>query len=114
MQYKSGGNSLYPRVRSNEVCIFDPVVDPDKLKVNDIVFCEVQPDNRFFAHLIKTIEWVKWDRPRTAASARARRTELRKKFTIGNMSGYVNGYCFEEHIYGQLVEAVTPIGGASA
>ena len=107
VQYKSGGNSLYPLVHANDSCLFAPVVNPDTLKVGDIVFCEVQPGNRFFAHLIKTIEWenCKVD-PRTAASARARRTEPRRKFTIGNISGHINGHCFEEHIYGRLVEVV--------
>ena len=103
VEYKSGGNSLSPRVKWNETCLFEPVVDTDKLKVNDIVFCEVQPGNRFFAHLILDIELVNRDFPRTAASARKRRTELRRKFIIGNNKGIINGHCFDEHIYGLLV-----------
>ena len=93
VQYKSGGNSLYPLVHANDSCLFAPVVNPDTLKVGDIVFCDVQPGNRFCAHMIKTIECT-----RTAVSAR--------RFIISDRSGHVNGHCFDEHIYGRLVEVV--------
>ena len=96
VQYKSGGNSLYPFVHANDSCLFEPVVNPDELKVNDIVFCEVQPGDRFFAHLIHKIEWVTWDNP----------LDFRRRFTIGDIGGHVDGYCFDEHIYGRLVEVV--------
>jgi len=90
VQYKSGGNSLYPVVHANDSCLFEPVANPEELKVNDIVFCEVQPGDRFFAHLIHKIEWV--------AGFRC--------FAIGDIDGNGDGHCFNEHIYGRLVEVV--------
>ena len=56
----------------------------------DIVFCEVQPTRRFYAHLVKTKEWsddwgcwVYW---------------------ISNLKGRVNGWCRIEHIHGKLFQ----------
>ena len=50
--YRSSGWSLYPRAYSNDQCHFDPVSPPDEVRHNDVVFCEVQPGDRFFAHLV--------------------------------------------------------------
>ena len=48
VQYKSSGGSLYPWVVSGDCCRFEPVYDCNDLRVNwDVVFCEVQPYNRF-------------------------------------------------------------------
>ena len=90
MQYKSAGNSLFPLVHANDSCLFEPVANPEELKQGDVVFCEVQPGDRFFAHLIHKIEWEAWFRV----------------FTIGDIDGNVNGHCFDEKIYGRLVEVV--------
>ena len=94
-QYQSTGQSLWPRVKSGDCCFFEPVLDPDLLKLNDIVFCQVQPSERFFAHMITE---MKVD---PAASAKNRRA-----WTIGNINGHVNGWCYDRHIYGRMVECV--------
>ena len=85
--YRSSGWSLYPRVHSNDQCHFDPVSSPDEVRHNDVVFCEVQPGDRFFAHLVsrKWLEDGEW------------------YFTISNMKGRQNGWCSMKHIYGRLV-----------
>ena len=102
-QYRSSGNSLYPRVWSGDCCLFEPVFDCKNLKEGDIVFCEVQRGNRFYAHKILSI---RWDHS-TAASAH---TEWRRVFTIGNNRNppRENGWCFDEHMYGRLVEVLAP------
>jgi hypothetical protein len=88
--YRSSGWSLYPRVHCNDQTIYDPVTSDDQVQVGDIVFCQVQPYDRFFAHLVKEKNW------RNAAWC----------FIISNIAGYVNGWCFIEHIYGRLVEVL--------
>ena len=49
--YRSSGNSMWPTVKSGDLCEFapfPPAASAEHIKVGDIVFCEVQPGNRFF------------------------------------------------------------------
>ena len=55
--YRSSGWSLCPRVRSNDQTTYEPVTSADMVQVDDIVFCQVQRSNRFYAHLVKRKEW---------------------------------------------------------
>ena len=71
----------------------DPVTDPDEIDEGDIVFCEVQPGNRFYAHLVKVKEFD------------CMREEW--KFTISNISGRESGWAYMETIYGKLVSVMT-------
>jgi hypothetical protein len=89
--YRSSGWSLYPRVHSNDQTTYEPVTSADQVQVDDIVFCEVQPGDRFYAHLVKRKEWMV-----------ARGGEW--CYTISNAEGRENGWCRLKHIYGRLVE----------
>ncbi len=55
--YRSSGWSLCPRVRSNDQTTYEPVTSADMVQVDDIVFCQVQSSNRFFAHLVSSKDW---------------------------------------------------------
>ena len=55
--YRSSGNSLKPRVCSGDQCCFVPVTHDAEVKVNDIVFCEVQPGDRFYVQKVKQKFW---------------------------------------------------------
>ena len=55
--YRSSGWSLCPRVRSNDQTTDEPVTSADIVQVGDIVSCEVQPANSFYAHMLKRKEW---------------------------------------------------------
>ena len=84
--FRSSGNSLWPRVQSGDSCIYEPITNHDLIQLEDIVFCEVQPGNRFYAHVVKRIgEW-----------------EGKRYFTIANIKGRENGWCYDEHVYGKL------------
>ena len=91
MQYRSTGNSLKPLVWSGDVTMWEPVTDHSQLVVGDIVFCAVQPNDRYFGHAIHKIEKylgvTYWH--------------------IGNLKTppNINGWCGKEHIFGQLYEA---------
>ena len=88
--FRSSGWSLYPRVCSGDSCTYQPVANADdEIQEEDIVFCEVQPGNRFCAHIVRKIEDL----------------EGRRCFTIANYAGREIGWCYSEHIYGKLIQA---------
>ena len=56
------------------------------------MFCRVQPKGYYYAHLVHT---KKWD-AQTASG----------KFWISNLKRHINGYCYMEHIFGKLIQAL--------
>jgi hypothetical protein len=90
VQYRSTGNSLAPVVYSGDVTMWEPVTDHSELVVGEIVWCSVQPGNRYYGHAIHTIgDW--YGKP---------------FWEIGNLKEppNINGWCYAEHIYGVLME----------
>ena len=91
--YRSSGQSMWPIVKSGDLCEFAPFpagsTVAESIEVRDIVFCEVQPHNRFVAHFVLEKKWDKY--------------RQQHKCIIGNKDGYVNGHCFMETIYGKLI-----------
>ena len=85
--YRSSGWSLWPRVGSGDQCTYEPVTSADDVRKTDIVFCQVQPGDLFYAHLVshKWFQDGKW------------------YFSISNLNGWLNGWCAIEHIYGRLI-----------
>ena len=93
VQYRSSGNSLFPIVHSNDVCMYEPVLRPETIREGDIVFCEVQPGDRIYAHKVHRIYWDNFIR----------------YFDIGNNHDPppgINGWCQDHHIYGRLIKVV--------
>ena len=92
--FRSSGNSMWPRVHSNDQTTFEPVTIVEQVQVDDIVFCEVQPGDRFYAHIVKRKAWD---------------TEMEGGawvFTISNIRGRENGWCAMKHIYGKMTQCV--------
>ena len=85
--YRSSGWSLYPRVWPNDQCTYEPVTSADEVQEDDIVFCQVQPGDRFYGHLVS----CKWFQ------------DGEWYFTISNLQGRSNGWCSIKHIYGRLI-----------
>ena len=85
--YQTSDWSLWPRVWPNNQCTYAPVTSADNVNIHDIVFCEVQPGDRFYAHLV----WCKWFQEGEWYS------------TISNLQGRSNGWCSIKHIYGRLI-----------
>ena len=50
----SGGTSLQPLVWSGDTCIINPIIPGvnSKIQAGDIVFCQVQPCDRYYIHLV--------------------------------------------------------------
>jgi hypothetical protein len=85
--FRSSGGSLWPRVHSGDSCTYAPVNVLSQIGLDDVVFCAVQPGNRFMAHVVKKIFAY----------------EGRWCCTISNLVGRENGWCEMEHIYGKLI-----------
>ena len=98
--YRSSGWSLYPRISSNDAITLTPVTCEEQIRCNsgpdktdgDIVFCEVQPNDRFYAHLVKEKYWSE------------EYGSGRYVYTISNLSGRPNGWCYFQHIYGKVTQ----------
>ena len=88
--YRSSGNSLQPMVASGDRCVYTPVKLDSEVAVRDVVFCEVQDGDRFYAHLVSKKEWNQWDEC--------------FYFWISNLKGRTNGWCHIKHIYGKLID----------
>jgi len=88
VEFRGGGNSLHPRIKSGECCKYEPVFKHDDIKVKDIVFCQIK--GRFWGHMVKKKTFV------------GGRDEY--EYTISNIHGWENGTCALEHIYGKVVD----------
>ena len=100
--YPSSGNSMWPLVQSGDFCTVHPLQavtadmgracipkeesNPD---VGDIVFCLVQPQHQYYAHIVIDKQWDRYRKEH--------------KYWIGGIRQNYNGYCFREHIFGILV-----------
>ena len=102
VQFRSSANSLTPMVCSGDVTVWAPIADHASLVVGDVVFCAVQPGDRFYAHMIHYIgDW-----------------HGTKYWNIGNMKNppHINGWCAAEHIFGRLMEvsSIQPITSSTS
>ena len=90
--YRSSGWSLFPKVCSNDLCIYVPVNFDDQVQERDIVFCQVQPSGFFYAHLVL---WKEWHYDAHAW-----------KYWVSNLKQRINGYCFVKGMYGKLSQVL--------
>ena len=56
------------------------------------MFCRVQPKRYYYAHLVHTKMWNDTDR--------------QWQFWISNLERHINGYCYTEHNFGKLIQAL--------
>ena len=101
--YKSSGNSMWPLVQAHDACTFHPIQavtateelfaiqkEESEIDVGDIVFCQVQPSNLYYGHIVLTKkQCVRRNKP---------------IYWIGNIQQRCNGWCYREHILGVLVK----------
>ena len=79
-------------MRSNDQCTYELVSTDDEVSQGDIVFCQVQPADTFYAYHAKKKEvWGGTGK---------------YSYTIANLKGRENGWCYIEHIYGRLAEVL--------
>ena len=63
--------------------------EASEIGVGDIVFCEVQRSQQYYAHIVLDVERSVY--------------HLEPKYWIGNIQRQRNGWCYREHIFGVLV-----------
>ena len=85
IKYRSSGWSMWPQIHGNDECSYEPVKRDKEVEQDDIVFCQVQPSNQYYAHKVL---WKEYD-------------DQKQKwyYEIGNMRVRSNGWCNIEHIY---------------
>ena len=88
MQFRGGGNSLHPRIKSGECCKYQPVFKHEDVKEKDIVFCQIK--GRYWGHMVKKKTFVGGEKEYV--------------YTISNIKGHVNGTTELEHIYGKVID----------
>ena len=66
--YRQSGWSLWPKVHSNDLCCYIPVRFEEQILVDDVVFCLVQTQNRYYAHLVKRRSGTTWSKSRGSGS----------------------------------------------
>ena len=104
--YKSSGNSMWPLVQSGDACWFHPIQavtakdasihkEASEIDVGDIVFCQVQPSQHHYAHIVLSVE----------------DHHQEPKYWIGNIERHKNGWCLRKHIFGILVNVQQWWGG---
>ena len=99
VQFKSNGVSLEPLVMSGETVHLVPR-SPDvncNIRPGDIVFCHVQPNWRYYVHLV----WQTY-------TAETEHGVEKLVYVIGNNKNgpynKCNGWCYREHIHGILAQ----------
>ena len=96
IKHRSSGGCLWPRIHSGDECTYDPVTKDGDVEVNDIVFCQPQPKDRYFCHLVKSKTKI-YQRKDTADPAYV--------YWIVNGKGFENGWCHIYHIYGRMIHS---------
>jgi len=80
VQFRPGGSSMVPKIKSGQLCTVEPIQEYDKLEKGDIVLCKV--NGRQFLHLIRAIK--------------------EGRFQIANNKGFINGWVGPAQIFGKL------------
>ena len=101
--YTSTGSSMWPLVQAEDAILLHPIQavtaedgmdcrpkEASQIYVGDIVFCNVQRTQQYYAHIVLEIEY----------DVHARES----RYWIGNIEQRHNGWCYREHIYGILIE----------
>ena len=103
--YRSTGSVMWPLVQSHDACTFHPIQavtakdgihsvqkEASEICVGDIVFCQVQRSQQYYANIVLGTEQSNYH------------TEPEPMYWIGNIERHCNGWCLREHIFGILVD----------
>lgn len=80
VRFRPRGHSMKGKISSGQLCTVAPI-EPDDLKVGDIVLCKVRGSQ--YLHLIKA--------------------KQANRFQIGNNRGRINGWIGQSSIFGKLI-----------
>jgi hypothetical protein len=80
VQFRPRGNSMSGKIEPGQLCTVKPV-DPESLKVGDIVLCKVNGSQ--YLHLVKAVQG--------------------NRLQIGNNRGRINGWISRDAVYGKCI-----------
>lgn len=85
VKFREKGNSMVPKIYSNQECEYTPVTSADQVSKGDMVWCKVRGSH--FTHLVtgKKSEGDRW------------------LFQISNNKGHVNGWVGLENVFAKVV-----------
>ena len=110
--FQPSGYSMYPMVQSGDVCTFHPIQavtaegqlsiqkERSEIGVGDVVFCQVQPSQLYYASIVHEVQQQCWDGDRPRGSAAVQR----HNYLIGNTQRHIHGWCYRENIFGILID----------
>ena len=87
VQFRGGGRSLHPLIKSGECCKYQPVRTHEDVNEGDIVFCQIK--RRYWSHMVLQKTFVGGKK--------------KYEYLISNIEGYVNGKTDLKHIYGKVI-----------
>lgn len=85
VSFRPRGNSMTPKIKSEQLCTVEPITDFNSLVKGDIVLCKVSGNQ--YLHLISAIS--------------------QERFQISNNHGHVNGWIGKNNVYGKLVKVAS-------
>ncbi len=100
VQFRVWGLSLYPLAHKGDCCLFEPVLYLSKLRIGDIIFCQLDIGGGFYAHKISGITIP----AASAPTAEVEDFRTGETYTISVQNGKCVGSCKGDTIYGRLVE----------
>jgi phage repressor protein C with HTH and peptisase S24 domain len=86
VSFRPSGNSMTPRIHSRDLVTIQPIPDHTTIREGDAVLCKV--NGNIYVHKVYAID--------------GRAPELR--FQIGNNHGHINGWTWQQHVYGKLIK----------
>ena len=92
---------MYPSVHKCDCCLFEPVGYVSKLRIGDIIFCQLDIGGGFYVHKISGMSVP------AASASTGEELDVRngQTYTISAQNGKCVGSCKGDTIYGRLVEA---------
>ena len=100
VQFRVCSLSMYPLVHKGDCCLFEPVVYVSRLRIGDIISCQLDIGSRFFAHKISGITIP----AASAPTAEVEDFRTGETYTISVQNGKCVRSCKGDTIYGRLVE----------
>jgi sRNA-binding protein len=82
VSFRESGNSMTPRIKSRQLCTYEPVTAITDIQIGDAVYCKV--GSSYFTHLVTAI----------------RGDQVR----ISNNHGHVNGWTKIENVFGKVIK----------
>lgn len=86
VEFRPKGNSMSPKIESGQLVKVEPIKDFSEISKGDIVFCKV--NGTYYVHLVTAVQQKLGG----------------YRFQIGNNKGRVNGWIFQDKLFGKVIQ----------